>query len=58
LTPPVTAIAREHFEWVLAGVCQLFRVPFDPALAKQQFPPPYSIDVLISAAGYSRSSCI
>ena len=35
---------REHFDWILGSLCQLQRVPFDPALLLQQFPPPYDYD--------------
>src|SRR6266702_3049200 len=41
---------REHFEWILGSLCQLHRVPFDPALLAQQFPPPYDRAALLAAA--------
>src|SRR6266705_2955180 len=41
---------REHFEWILGSLCQLHRVPFDPALLAQQFPPPYDRAALLGAA--------
>ena len=41
---------RGHFEWILGSLCQLHRVPFDPALLAQQFPPPYDRAALLAAA--------
>src|SRR5712691_7026152 len=41
---------REHFEWILGSLCQLHRVPFDPAMLAQQFPPPYDRAALLAAA--------
>ncbi len=43
-------MSREHFEWILGSLCQLHRVPFDPALLAQQFPPPYDRAALLGAA--------
>jgi len=40
----------DHFAWVIGSLCQLHRVPFDPALLLQQFPPPYDRTALLSAA--------
>jgi subfamily B ATP-binding cassette protein HlyB/CyaB len=48
------AAARElsgtDFVWVLGSLCQLHRVPFDPALLQQQLPPPYDRTALLNAA--------
>ena len=38
------------FVWVLGSLCQLHRVPFDPALLRQQLPPPYDRTALLNAA--------
>ena len=38
------------FAWVLGSLCQLHRLPFDPALLQQQFPPPYDRAALLNAA--------
>jgi subfamily B ATP-binding cassette protein HlyB/CyaB len=37
------------FVWVLGSLCQLHRVPFDPALLRQQLPPPYDRTALLNA---------
>lgn len=39
-------LARDTLLWALGGVCQVHRVPFDPNLIIQQFPPPYSLETL------------
>ncbi|MBS1191798.1 MAG: transporter related [Rhodocyclaceae bacterium] len=36
------ALGRERLLWLLGSLCGLYRVPFEPALVAQQFPPPYS----------------
>ncbi|MDD1633111.1 MAG: hypothetical protein LUP91_13010, partial [Methylococcaceae bacterium] len=45
-----TALQRDHFVWGLGAMCQLHRVPFDPKLVLQQFPPPYSVERFLHAA--------
>ncbi|MBI2295269.1 MAG: peptidase domain-containing ABC transporter, partial [Betaproteobacteria bacterium] len=45
--PPVSA---GTFAWGLQRICELQRIPFAPALALQQFPPPYSLLSLQHAA--------
>lgn len=45
-----TALLRDHFVWGLGAMCQLHRVPFDPKLVLQQFPPPYSVERFLHAA--------
>lgn len=35
--------------WTLAAACQLHRIPFDPELALQQFPPPHTAESLRAA---------
>lgn len=35
--------------WALGSVCQINRVPFDPALFAQHFPPPHSTETLLHA---------
>lgn len=42
-------ISQTHFLWALGSICQLNRVPFDPTLVIQQFPPPHSMAVLADA---------
>ena len=41
---------REDVVWLLGSLSQLHRIPFDPALILQQFPPPYTQVTLIEAA--------
>jgi ATP-binding cassette, subfamily B, bacterial HlyB/CyaB len=47
LTTPLT---RDQLLWMLGSACQLFRVPFDPRLILQHFPPPYTLSSLWEAA--------
>ncbi|MBA3034014.1 MAG: peptidase domain-containing ABC transporter [Gammaproteobacteria bacterium] len=35
--------------WALAAACQLQRIPFDPQLVLQQYPPPHSIEAVREA---------
>jgi subfamily B ATP-binding cassette protein HlyB/CyaB len=41
---------REEVVWLLGSLSQIQRIPFDPALILQQFPPPYTLVTLIEAA--------
>lgn len=41
--------SRELF-WLLGSLSNLYRIPFDPALLAQEFPPPYAIANLHEAA--------
>ncbi|HUX24049.1 MAG TPA: ABC transporter transmembrane domain-containing protein, partial [Burkholderiales bacterium] len=43
-------LSGQDFMWVLGSLCQLYRIPFAPALLQQQFPPPYDRDTLLGAA--------
>ncbi|HEX9178824.1 MAG TPA: ABC transporter transmembrane domain-containing protein, partial [Burkholderiales bacterium] len=43
-------LSRDALLWALGGLCQLHRIPFDPALVIGQFPPPYSLETLLHAA--------
>src|SRR5882724_4172702 len=43
-------LSDKEFVWVLGSLCQLHRVPFDPAVLLQQFPPPYDRTALFGAA--------
>lgn len=36
--------------WALGSLCQVYRVPFSPELALQQFPPPHDRATLLTAA--------
>ena len=44
------SISGEHFVWALGSLCQISRIPFDPELLLQQFPPPYNLTALLHAA--------
>ena len=45
-----TPLERNPFLWLLGSLCQLHRVPFDPKLILQRFPPPFSVATLCEAA--------
>jgi subfamily B ATP-binding cassette protein HlyB/CyaB len=45
------ALEREHMVWALAAMCQLHRIPFDGDLVLRAFPPPYTLETLVDAAG-------
>ncbi|MBE0619913.1 MAG: peptidase domain-containing ABC transporter [Burkholderiales bacterium] len=44
------SLSGQDFMWVLGSLCQLYRIPFAPALLQQQFPPPYDRATLLGAA--------
>ena len=44
-------LAKEDVLLALAAMCQLERVPFDASLVLREFPPPYSLETLLHAAG-------
>ena len=35
--------------WIIGSLSRVFRIPFDPQLIRQQFPPPYSRTSLLNA---------
>ena len=43
-------LAREDLLWLLGSLCQVARIPFDPALVSQAFPPPLTVVTLHEAA--------
>ncbi|WP_243642567.1 peptidase domain-containing ABC transporter [Sulfurisoma sediminicola] len=43
------SFSQEQFAWMLGAACHLHRIPFDPRLALQQFPPPHTLDGLRAA---------
>jgi subfamily B ATP-binding cassette protein HlyB/CyaB len=43
------ALSGEQLVWLVGSLCQLNRIPFDPALLVQRFPAPHSIQQLIEA---------
>ncbi|MDD4881709.1 MAG: hypothetical protein PHX10_09045, partial [Gallionellaceae bacterium] len=36
--------------WLLGSLCSLYRIPFDPKLIEQDFPPPHSLATFHEAA--------
>ncbi len=42
MSSPGSALLREHLLWLLGSLSSLYRLPFDPQLVEQQFPPPYT----------------
>lgn len=44
-----TPIEGGSLAWTLGSICQINRVPFDPALLSQHFPPPYTLETLLHA---------
>jgi subfamily B ATP-binding cassette protein HlyB/CyaB len=44
-------VSAETLVWGLSAAAQLNRIPFDPKLLLQQFPPPYTLESLHEAAG-------
>ena len=48
--PSLTApIDGKALVWTLGSICQINRVPFDPVLLSQHFPPPYTVETLLHA---------
>ncbi|MBI4989778.1 MAG: peptidase domain-containing ABC transporter [Rhodocyclales bacterium] len=43
-------LGGEDLLWLLGSLCRIGRVPFDPALVSQEFPPPHSTVTLHEAA--------
>ncbi len=44
-----STLSTADFVWLLGSLCQTRRIPWDPALALQLFPPPYSVVTLHEA---------
>ncbi len=44
------AVERNDFVWLVGSLCQLNRIPFDPQLLVQRFPPPHSVRHFVEAA--------
>jgi len=45
------SLSQEDFVWLAGSLAQLHRLPFDPALIRQRFPPPHSLGQLLEALG-------
>ena len=43
------ALAEADFAWLVGSLCQINRMPFDPALLLQRFPAPHSVRQLLEA---------
>ena len=43
------SLSTADFMWLLGSLCQAYRLAWDPALALQRFPPPYSVRTLQEA---------
>ena len=43
-------ITGEDLLWALGSLCQVHRIPFDPGLLLQHFPPPYTVGTFLHAA--------
>jgi ATP-binding cassette, subfamily B, bacterial HlyB/CyaB len=43
------AVSRADFVWLIGSLCQVNRLPFDPALLLQRFPAPHSTRQLVEA---------
>jgi subfamily B ATP-binding cassette protein HlyB/CyaB len=44
------AVAEADFAWLVGSLCQINRIPFDPALLLQRFPAPHSVRQFVEAA--------
>jgi len=44
------AVAEAEFAWLAGSLCQLNRIPFDPALLLQRFPAPHTVRQFVEAA--------
>ncbi|MDH4260602.1 MAG: peptidase domain-containing ABC transporter, partial [Gammaproteobacteria bacterium] len=42
-------VAETDFAWTIGSLCQINRIPFDPALLLRKFPAPHSVHQLIEA---------
>ncbi len=47
---PRLHLSPSQLLWLLGSLCQLHRIPFDPGLALQQYPPPHTAATLVEAA--------
>ncbi len=45
-----SALSKENLLWLLGSLCQTHRQPWNPALAMQLFPPPYTVRTLRESA--------
>ncbi|MDR0777355.1 MAG: peptidase domain-containing ABC transporter [Azonexus sp.] len=45
-----TVLAYRDLLWLLGSLCSFYRIPFDPKLIEQEFPPPHDLATLHEAA--------
>ena len=45
-----TGLSYQETLWLLGSLCSLYRIPFDPKLIEQDFPPPHSLVTFHEAA--------
>lgn len=53
-------LEHKHVLWLLGSLCGLYRIPFDPKLVAQAFPPPYTLATFHDAArslGFRTGGC-
>ena len=43
-------LGYQELLWLLGSLCNLYRIPFDPKLIEQEFPPPHSLATFHEAA--------
>jgi hypothetical protein len=43
---PQGDISKKQIIWAIGSIAQLSRIPFDPELLAQSFPPPYAFSLL------------
>lgn len=43
-------LGYQEVQWLLGSLCSLYRIPFDPKLVEQDFPPPHSLATFHEAA--------
>jgi subfamily B ATP-binding cassette protein HlyB/CyaB len=48
--PSAAGLAYRDLLWLLGSLCSLYRIPFDPKLIEQEFPPPHDLNTLHEAA--------
>ncbi len=46
-----TSVSGQDFIWLTGSLCRINRLPFDPQLLLQRFPPPHSVRQFLEAVG-------
>lgn len=57
---PQGGLVYQELSWLLGSLCNLYRIPFDPKLIEQEFPPPHSFATFHEAAralGFKTGKC-